>query len=177
MKLCVLTTCPSHTDLTVLQKVKEFLRNHGGRREEEKELISYGRRWTAYTVAVHKNKTILDSKMEQLHPGLKPSDKEYLGFHKVMTSEWYHMQPKTSRSMYKQLTETWNTESPPPEIQRKWVITCHSEQDANWYSRLAKEKGDLYVTDFAWQMYRQCSMHVHVVVAFVDPDEILTVSL
>jgi hypothetical protein len=60
--------------------------------------------------------------MEEEHPGMKPSDKQYLGLCKVMTSEWYHSQPKTSRSLYKKLAETWNTESPPSEIQKKFVI-------------------------------------------------------
>ena len=119
MKLYVPTTYLWWTDLTILQKVKEFLYNHGGRREEEKELISYSWNWMGYTVAVHENKGILDGKMEQQHLGLKPSDKEYLGLRKVMTSEWYNEQPKATRSMYKKLTETWNTETPPPEVQRK----------------------------------------------------------
>ena len=107
------------TNLTALQKVQEFLYNHGGRREGEKEMISYGRNWTGYTVAVHENKGILNQKMEQRHPGLKPSDKEYLGLQKVMTSEWYKEQSKETRSMFKKLTKTWNTEAPPPEVQKK----------------------------------------------------------
>ena len=43
--------------------------------------------------------------------------------------------------------------------------------------RLAKEKGDLYVADFARQMYQKCGMCVLIVVAFIDPDEQLTISL
>jgi len=42
---------------------------------------------------------------------------------------------------------------------------------------MAKEKGDLFVADFASQMYRKCGMRVLVAVAFVDPDEMLNVSL
>ena len=43
--------------------------------------------------------------------------------------------------------------------------------------RLVKEKGDLYVADFARQMYRKCGMRVLVVVAFIDPDEQLNIPL
>ena len=43
--------------------------------------------------------------------------------------------------------------------------------------RLVKEKGDLYVADFARQMYRKCGMHVLITVAFIDPDEQLNISL
>ena len=82
-------------------------------------MISYGQHWTVYTVAVHENKGILDQKMEQQHPGLKLSDKEYLGLLKVMASEWYKEQPKVTYSMFGKLIETWNTEAPPPEVQKK----------------------------------------------------------
>ena len=43
--------------------------------------------------------------------------------------------------------------------------------------RLVKEKGDLYVADFARQMYQKCGMHVLIVVAFIAPDEQLNISL
>ena len=43
--------------------------------------------------------------------------------------------------------------------------------------RLAKEKGDLYVADFARQMYQKCGMRVLIAVAFIDPDEQLNISL
>ena len=43
--------------------------------------------------------------------------------------------------------------------------------------RLVKEKGDLYVADFARQMYRKCRMCVLVVIAFTDPDKQLNISL
>ena len=43
--------------------------------------------------------------------------------------------------------------------------------------RLAKEKGDLYVADFARQMYRKCGMHVLIAVAIIDPDKQLNISL
>ena len=59
------------TNLTALQKVKEFLYNNGGCREGEKEMISYIRHLIGYMVAVHENKGILDQKMKQQHPGLK----------------------------------------------------------------------------------------------------------
>ena len=100
-------------------KVKEFLYNHGGHREGEKEMISYIWHLIGYMVAVHENKGILDQKMEQQHPGLKPLDKEYLGLQKVMMSEWYKEQPKVTHSMFEKLAETWNTEAHPPEVQKK----------------------------------------------------------
>ena len=43
--------------------------------------------------------------------------------------------------------------------------------------RLVKEKGDLYVADFARQMYWRCGMRVLIAVAFIDPDEQLNISL
>ena len=43
--------------------------------------------------------------------------------------------------------------------------------------RLAKKKGDLYVADFAKQMYQKCGMRVLIAVAFIDPDEQLNISL
>ena len=46
--------------LTHSQKVKEFLQNHGGHREEEKEMVNYTCSWTAYMVALHENKDMLD---------------------------------------------------------------------------------------------------------------------
>ena len=43
--------------------------------------------------------------------------------------------------------------------------------------RLAKEKSDLYVANFARQMYRKCGMRVLIAVAFIDPDKQLNISL
>ena len=43
--------------------------------------------------------------------------------------------------------------------------------------RLVEEKGDLYVANFVRQMYRKCGMRVLIVVAFIDPDEQLNISL
>ena len=57
--------------------------------------------------------------MKEQHPGVKPSDKEYLSLRKTMTSKWYNKQEEATHSMYTKLAETWNTEAPPPEVQRK----------------------------------------------------------
>ena len=43
--------------------------------------------------------------------------------------------------------------------------------------RLVKEKGDLFVANLVRQMYQKCGMCVLVVVAFIDPDEQLNISL
>ena len=42
-------------------------------------MVNYTRSWTAYTVALHKNKDMLDRKMKEQHPEMNPAAKEYLG--------------------------------------------------------------------------------------------------
>ena len=82
-------------------------------------MVNYTCSWTAYTVALHENKDMLDQKMKEKHPEMIPSAKEYLGLQQVLASEWYKQQPETRRSMYQKLAETWNMENSPAEVQRK----------------------------------------------------------
>ena len=82
-------------------------------------MVNYTRSWTAYTVALHENKDMLDRKMQEKHPEMIPSAKEYLGLRQVLASEWYKQQPETRRSMYQKLAETWNMENSSAEVQRK----------------------------------------------------------
>ena len=51
-------------------------------------MVNYTRSWTAYTVALHENKDMLDRKMQEKHPEMIPSAKEYLGLWQVLASEW-----------------------------------------------------------------------------------------
>ena len=82
-------------------------------------MVNYTRSWTAYTVALHENKDILDRKMKEWHPEMNPAAKEYLGLRQILASEWYKKQLEMRRSMYQKLAETWNKENPLPEVQRK----------------------------------------------------------
>ena len=105
--------------LTHSQNVKEFLWNPRGCRKEEKKMIDYTHSWTAYTIALHKNKDILDQKMKEQCPEMNPSAKEYLGLWQVLASKWYKKQLEMRRSMYQKLAKTWNIENSLPEVQRK----------------------------------------------------------
>ena len=82
-------------------------------------MVNYTHSWTAYTVALHENKDMLDRKMKEQHPEMIPLAKEYLQLRQVLASEWYKQQPETRRSMYQKLVETWNMENSPTEVQRK----------------------------------------------------------
>ena len=82
-------------------------------------MVNYTHSWTAYTVALHENKDMLDRKMKEQHPEMNPAAKEYLGLRQILASEWYKKQLETRRSMYQKLAETWNKENSPPEVQRK----------------------------------------------------------
>ena len=82
-------------------------------------MVNYTCSWTAYMVALHENKDMLDRKMKEQHPEMIPSAKEYLGLRQVLASKWYKQQPEMRRSMYQKLAETWNTENSLAEVQRK----------------------------------------------------------
>ena len=82
-------------------------------------MVNYTCSWTAYMVALHENKDMLDRKMQEKHLEMIPLAKEYLRLQQVLASEWYKQQPETRRSMYQKLAETWNTENSPAEVQRK----------------------------------------------------------
>ena len=82
-------------------------------------MVNYTHSWTAYMVALHENKDMLDQKMQEKHLEMIPSAKEYLGLWQVLASEWYKQQPETRRSMYQKLAETWNMENSPAKVQRK----------------------------------------------------------
>ena len=82
-------------------------------------MVNYTRSWTAYTVALHENKDMLDQKMKEQHLEMNPAAKEYLGLRQILASEWYKKQPEMRRSMYQKLVKTWNKENSPPEVQRK----------------------------------------------------------
>ena len=69
-------------------------------------MVNYTHSWTAYTVALHKNKDMLDRKMQEMHLEMIPSAKEYLGLRQVLASEWYKQQLEMRRSMYQKLVET-----------------------------------------------------------------------
>ena len=82
-------------------------------------MANYTCSWTAYTVALHENKDMLDRKMKEQHPEMNPAAKEYLRLRQILASKWYKKQAETRRSMYQKLAETWNKENSPPEVQRK----------------------------------------------------------
>lgn len=79
----------------------------------------YLKAWTAYTVAIHQNKTLLDEMMAESHPGLKPNDSTYIGYRKKLTSRWYGEQREIRHAEWKDTAMSWNTNGPPPEAQQK----------------------------------------------------------
>ena len=80
--------------------------------------------FTGYSVTIQENKPFLDNMMAAAHPGLQPSDREYLGFCKTLTSTWYKEElSDTMHDTYKEMAKMWNTESPPSHIQKKYALT------------------------------------------------------
>lgn len=140
--------------LTSPKKTKEFLYNHAGRREEKKDIISYMRNWTGYTVATSENKALLDSKMQEQHPGVKTSDREYIGLRQTLTSQWYNEQSKARLNCFKETARIWNKDGPPSQIQQKYVNRFMHDPQTDRLPRLAEEKIDQFVGEFMKQAWR-----------------------
>jgi len=75
--------------------------------------------WTAYSVAVHLHKTLLDTMMEEMYGGVKPNHSSYIGRRKKVTSRWYGEQPESLQEEWKETAMNWNANAPPPEVQQK----------------------------------------------------------
>ncbi|KAG1825057.1 hypothetical protein EV424DRAFT_1537933 [Suillus variegatus] len=132
----------------IFQVYRNWFRNHGGRKQDQKPPINMGRRWTYHWVIDTLRKWELLNKIQD-DTGVKLGSMEMIQHYSKYLSALIESLTEEEIQEAAKMAEEWKSQSVPPKVQID----------------IAKKKSESMVHHFASEMYKQAGMRVFVLAA------------